>query len=182
MVTKEANFVRELLRVSSRKRRLYSDGPGERICVFSDAAKSTSLASAATSDRHIVRYDCKPFVAAKLLDGICELECYGTLKAALHWGRDRITVGGNLCLYFDNTITVSWFKKGAVPKRPFLNDLMQQLDLIAAERSLTISCAHVPGRRNLVADAISRDLPHKHEFWDELVDFQNGVELAGYDA
>jgi len=107
MVTKEANFVRELLRVSSCKRRLYSDGPGERICVFSDAATLTGLAGAATFDRHIVRYDCKPFVAAKLLDGICELECYGTLKAALHWGRDCITVGGNLCIYSDNTITVS---------------------------------------------------------------------------
>jgi len=59
---------------------------------------------------------------------------------------------------------------------------MQQLAIIAAERSLTISCAHVPARRNLVAEAISRDLPLKQEFWDDLVDFQNGVELAGCDA
>jgi hypothetical protein len=182
IIPDEAHFVSELLRTSSCRRSLFSDGTDERVSVFSDAAWSTQRAGAATSDGEVVAYDASDLIQFGLITDINELECYGVLRAALHWATHRVAVNTRLCLFSDNTGTVGWIKRGAVPRRPFLNRLLQQLAMCAAQRSLTIVCAHVPGRRNRVADAISRNRPIEREFWDELVAFQEAAALAGSEA
>jgi hypothetical protein len=53
---------------------------------------------------------------------------------------------------------------------------------VAARRSLSVVVAHVPGRKNSVADAISRNKPLTAAFRSELAAFEAAALLAGCDA
>jgi hypothetical protein len=178
----ECTFVRDLLASASCSRRLYRTERETITCVFSDAALSTGLAGAASSDGHIERFDCNASLASGLVSDINELECEGTLLAGLAWAKTRTQDGARLVLFSDNSPTVGWLRKGRVPARPYLNSLLQQLALVAARRSLSVVVAHVPGKKNSVADAISRNKPLTAAFWSELAAFEAAALLAGCDA
>jgi hypothetical protein len=178
----ESDFVKDLLTSASCSRRLYQVSPGSTVCVFSDAALSTGLAGAVSSDGHVERFDCRASLVDGIFDEINSLECEGALRAALVWATSRTQEGDRLVLFTDNSATVGWLRKGRVPTRPYLNSMLQQLALVLARRSLTLVVNHVPGRKNRAADAISRGKPLTAEFWLELADFEAAALLAGCDA
>jgi hypothetical protein len=175
----ESDFVKNLLTSASCSRRLYPVSDVSTVCVFSDAALSTGLAGAASSDGHVERFDCRASLENGIFDEINSLECEGALRAALVWATSRSQEGDRIVLFTDNSATVGWLKKGRIPARPYLNTMLQQLALVLASRSLTLVVNHVPGKKNRVADAISRDKALTAEFWRELADFEAAAMLAG---
>jgi hypothetical protein len=134
---------------ASCSRRLYAEGPESVVCIVSDAALSTGIAGAASSDGHIERFDCRTALADGSINpaSINDYECLGALLALIAWTSVRVQVGARVVLFTDNSATVSWIRKGRVPARPYL-----KLAAAAARHSrlepLTIVCQHVPGRKN----------------------------------
>lgn len=80
-------------------------------------------------------------------------ELYPIVVASILWGemwkKQRIIF---LC---DNSATVAILNKGR-SKSPHIMPLMRRLTLIAAKNNFIFSSIHVPGRTNLIADALSR--------------------------
>ncbi len=71
----------------------------------------------------------------------------------------RWTDGKAVHLLSDNTTVVSYITKQGGTHSAFLTSLTRRILTRAASRGTTLSIAHIPGKRNVLADALSRSKP-----------------------
>lgn len=76
------------------------------------------------------------------------------MMAAAVWGRHWI--GKRVVFHCDNMAVVSVVRSG-MARDPGLMHLLRCLHFCAAEAGFEVSATHIEGRRNLAADALSRD-------------------------
>ena len=81
-------------------------------------------------------------------------ELFAIVAAASTWGHHWS--GLRILFHCDNlSIVQAWARQSS--KHPNLMQLLRTLFLVAAQHNFTICMSHLPGRLNLIADALSRN-------------------------
>lgn len=122
----------------------------ERINLYTDA--SGTLGYGAYYQGAWLRADWLPDQASY---DIQWKELYAILIAAITWGHKWS--GLKIRFNCDNSAIVQSWAKGSSRNRDVMS-LLRRLFLVAARGQFTISMAHIPGCRNVLADALSRNL------------------------
>lgn len=92
-----------------------------------------------------------PLLDHKLSIAFCEL--YPIVVAAVLWGQEWRQK--KILFHCDNATTVAIIKKGR-SKSPDIMKLMRRLTWTAATNGFIIYAEHIPGKKNAIADALSR--------------------------
>ena len=86
-------------------------------------------------------------------------ELYAFLLAVREWGssfaRKHLKFVSRIGASVDNTSALSWINKGTA-KSPVAMSMLREIFWRSALQSFRVSCAHIPGAQNVVADAASR--------------------------
>ncbi|VDI32332.1 Hypothetical predicted protein [Mytilus galloprovincialis] len=81
------------------------------------------------------------------------LELYPIVVAAVLWGKEWC--GKRILFYCDNLATVHIIAKGR-SKETNIMKLMRKLTMCAATYNFAVYSEHLPGKSNVIADALSR--------------------------
>lgn len=90
---------------------------------------------------------------------INEKELYAFIVAVREWGsafaRTNLRFLPRIGAKLDNTTAIAWINKGSANSQVAMT-LLRELFWWSATLSFRVTCSHIPGKRNVIADAASR--------------------------